>query len=376
MSKYNDFSNDTAHIDPSALPVIYREQFQVKHQQLGGEMGFLGKPTTDVELCPDRLGLYQHFQGGSLYWHDGQIYEIHGAIRDKWAALGWERSFLGYPVTDEMTTPDGIGRYNHFQHGSIYWTSQTGAWEVHGAILEKWAELGWERGWLGYPISDEHIMRDNGRQSDFQHGSIYWRSDTGAVEFGECRLWFTGLICFGEQSPINEKGDSDEPYLIVSIYDGNDKVATVKFPPDQPSYNEVNSGDVIEFRGECYHGRPRNLNLRCILMEHDEGDPNAYRDQIDNYVRTTIVAGESVAAALGTPISIPPEAGDLLTQVINALAMTGDDLIAEGYESYSWMQISQMISGQPQEERGIPYHFSTYLTDGDATYKAYFLFER
>lgn len=220
------------------------------------------------------------------------------------------------------------------------------------------------------------MMRDNGRQSDFQHGSIYWHPDTGTVEFGECHLWFTGLICFGEQSPVNEKGNSDEPYLIVTLHDGNDKVATVKFPPDQPAYNEVNNGDVIKFRGECYHGRPRNLNLRCVLMEHDEGDPNAYRDQIDNYVRTAIIAGESAAAAFGAPISIPPEAGDLLTEVINALAMTGDDLIAEGYESYSWIQISQMISKPPQAERGIPYHFSVYLTDGDATYKAYFLFER
>jgi len=32
-------------------------------------------------------------------------HEVHGAIRDKWAALGGERSFLGYPSPIELGTP-------------------------------------------------------------------------------------------------------------------------------------------------------------------------------------------------------------------------------------------------------------------------------
>ena len=41
---------------------------------------------------------------------------------------------LGYPTTNEQTTTDGIGRYNHFQKGSIYWSPTTGAHEVFGLI--------------------------------------------------------------------------------------------------------------------------------------------------------------------------------------------------------------------------------------------------
>ena len=52
---------------------------------------------------------------------------------------------LGYPVTDETITPDGRGRYNHFQYGSIYWTPFTAAHETHGAIRERWASLGWDK---------------------------------------------------------------------------------------------------------------------------------------------------------------------------------------------------------------------------------------
>ena len=46
---------------------------------------------------------------------------VIGDIREKWLSLGGASSFLGQPLTDELTTPDGVGRYNHFQGGSIYW---------------------------------------------------------------------------------------------------------------------------------------------------------------------------------------------------------------------------------------------------------------
>lgn len=88
----------------------------------------------------------------------GSAREVHGAIRAKYLALGAEASVLGYPTTDETATPDGIGRFNHFESGSIYWTPNTGAWEVHGLIRGYWAANGWERNpSLGYPISDELI---------------------------------------------------------------------------------------------------------------------------------------------------------------------------------------------------------------------------
>ena len=102
-------------------------------------------------------------------------HEVHGAIRGLWAQLGWERSFLGYPLTNETATPDGTGRFNHFQGGSIYWTPATGAHEVHGAIRGLWAQLGWERSFLGYPTTDETTTPDGvGRFNHFQGGSIYW----------------------------------------------------------------------------------------------------------------------------------------------------------------------------------------------------------
>lgn len=105
---------------------------------------------------------------------------VYGAIGEKWAQLGGEGGFLGAPLTDETGTPDGVGRFNHFAGGSIYWTPETGAHEVHGTIREKWANMGWETSRLHYPIRDEQGMSDGrGRYSEFQGGTILWTPEGG-----------------------------------------------------------------------------------------------------------------------------------------------------------------------------------------------------
>jgi hypothetical protein len=100
-----------------------------------------------------------------------------GAIDAHYRAIGGCNSVVGAPLTDELVTRDGYGRYNVFQFGSIYWTAQTGAFEVHGMIRDAWRDTGWESGPLGYPVSDEYAI-PGGRRNDFQHGSISWDAAT------------------------------------------------------------------------------------------------------------------------------------------------------------------------------------------------------
>lgn len=163
------------------VPYIVYGAIRAKWDALGAETGFLGLPTTDELSTACGGGRFNHFAGGSIYWTPATgAHEVHGLIRAKWASLGWECSFLGFPLTDETTTPDGVGRYNHFQGGSVYWTPATGAHEVHGAIRDLWASLGWERSRLGYPTSDELAWGTIGRVSYFQGGRIYWTPFGGA----------------------------------------------------------------------------------------------------------------------------------------------------------------------------------------------------
>ncbi|GDY29684.1 choice-of-anchor D domain-containing protein [Gandjariella thermophila] len=154
---------------------------------MGWERGPLGYPVTDETGTPDGVGRFNHFSGSggaSIYWTPSTgAWAIYGLIRQHWAAMGWERGPLGYPVTDERGTPDGVGRYNHFSGSggaSIYWTPGTGAWAVYGAIRQQWAALGWERGRLGYPTSDEFGIT-GGRRNNFQHGAIEWYASNGAT---------------------------------------------------------------------------------------------------------------------------------------------------------------------------------------------------
>jgi len=152
-----------------------------KWTALGGAAGFLGKPLNNEYNVTGVVGArMEDFAGGTIYWSAATAaHEVHGAILARFRSAG-NAAHYGLPITDESKTLDGIGRYNHFTSGrSIYWTPSTGAHLVYGAIRAKWASLGGERGRLRYPTTDEYSVT-GGRRNDFQHGSITWSSRTGA----------------------------------------------------------------------------------------------------------------------------------------------------------------------------------------------------
>ena len=196
--KAQDFTYGTIYWSAATGAWSVKGAIRDHYKALGGPGGFLGYPITDETTTPDGVGRYNHFsKAGSIYWTpDTRAWSIHGAIRDKWASMGWERGVLGYPTTDETGTPDGIGRFNHFTGtgaSSIYWTPNTGAHSVMGAIHAEWAATGWELGPMGYPITDETTTPDGvGRYNHFSKaGSIYWAPNTGAhAVYGAIRgLW-------------------------------------------------------------------------------------------------------------------------------------------------------------------------------------------
>jgi hypothetical protein len=166
------------------LPFEVHGDIRNHWQATGGINSPLGLPSTDETGTPDGVGRFNHFNGASIYWTPTTgAHDVRGLIRDKWASMGWETG-LGYPVTDELGSPDGVGRYSHFQHGVIYWTPVVGQpHAVYGDILKKWQEMGWEMGSLGYPTSDE--MDDpgvpGGRVNTFQRGSLHWTKSGGVV---------------------------------------------------------------------------------------------------------------------------------------------------------------------------------------------------
>ena len=181
VGRFNHFQGGSIYWTPGTGAWAVQGSIRSAWGRSGWESGALGYPLTNESVPPDRVGRYNHFQGGSIYWSPTtDARALQGSIRATWASLGWELGPLGYPMTDEMTAPDKVGRFNHFQGGSIYWSPATGAREVRGSIRARWASLGWELGPLGYPTSNEYDV-PGGRRSDFRNGSIVWIAATGTT---------------------------------------------------------------------------------------------------------------------------------------------------------------------------------------------------
>lgn len=146
----------------------------------------VGLPASDEQPTASG-GRMSQFDAGDIYWTaETGAREIHGAIRDRWLAMGGPESVLGFPTSDECPVMSGsnqVGRFNRFANGGfIYWSSSTGAWDVYGAIYAEWSSKGGPLGPLGFPVSGETSTPSvpgfvQGRFNDFQNGVIVWYPD-------------------------------------------------------------------------------------------------------------------------------------------------------------------------------------------------------
>ena len=121
---------------------------------------------------------YRDFDKARVYYSDAAgVHAVSGAALEKYKSVGEYHWLL--PIEDTTGTPDGIGSYTHFQSGaSIYWSPNTGAHLVYGAIRALWEQLGWEKSYLGYPLTDESPAGSL-RRSTFEHGNIDHDPATG-----------------------------------------------------------------------------------------------------------------------------------------------------------------------------------------------------
>ncbi|WP_456940923.1 N-acetylmuramoyl-L-alanine amidase [Geodermatophilus sp. SYSU D00525] len=176
------FQNGRMYSSPSTGVHAVRNAILDRYLAAGGPAA-LGAPTTDEMHTADGRGAYTHFARGSVFWSPSTgAQDVRNAIRDRWAALGWERGALGYPTSTELPTADGSGRYQLFQGGRVYWSAATGVHEVVNAVLGVHQRLGGISG-LGYPTSDELPTAGGvGRVQHFQTGSVLWSPATGAFE--------------------------------------------------------------------------------------------------------------------------------------------------------------------------------------------------
>ena len=168
---------------------IYEHYRRLGDIAIANNQPVIGLPTSDEQAVANNARC-THFDAGDIYWSAAtDAREIHGAIRDRWLALGGPTSVLGLPTSDECSVMSGTTeniRFNRFANGGyIYWSPATGAWDIYGAIYAEWSSNGGPLGPLGLPISGETdtpplpnlpLLGDlpKGRFNDFEGGVIVW----------------------------------------------------------------------------------------------------------------------------------------------------------------------------------------------------------
>jgi hypothetical protein len=223
--------------------------------------GPAGWPVADTQtlLSADGLpvGALNRCAGGGIYYIENASKAItlqSTPLHAKWLEIGGPGGWLGFPLQAEESTPDGVGRFIHFQHGSIYWTPFTGAHEVHGLIRVLWASLGWEKNQsLGYPISDESpVSGTKDRFNDFENGVIYWTDGQPAAHVVQ-----PISITVGDQKlpvPVTEVADR-----VTTIVSGS--IASVKLPA-QISGVHITGGPIFIGVTSYNDGATRVINRR------------------------------------------------------------------------------------------------------------------
>ncbi len=106
-------------------------------------------------------------------------------IQERYEAEPALANMLGDPTGNEFSVADG--RQRNYEWGSLFWSPETGVHEVHGSILWRYKQLGGPSGSLGFPETDEqHIYFKQdvpdqriGSRNDFEDGAITWSAETG-----------------------------------------------------------------------------------------------------------------------------------------------------------------------------------------------------
>ena len=301
-------------------------------------------------------------------------YRAKRTIEEKWKSLGGAPGAAIFDI-EEL----GSGYRIRYQNGAIYTKRPGGpAFWVYGAIGQKYDELGGVGSWLGFPISDEEPLDEQGgRVSRFEKGEIYWWNDTGPIEMNEVVLSYKGIHCFG----TTDGPGRDDIYAIFSVIS----------PGAEPStgmtrlYRNVDDKQSVPDNIELYLGKPWGLALNFVLFERDQGDPNVYKGMVEKAVDLAsagiglgvgAIATPAAGAAVGAGLKLLQP---LISKEINNLLGTADDFLGEYTITLSRKDIVLMAARQNEmiHNNSIHYKFETHLLSGDGgSYKGYFNLKR
>lgn len=278
----------------------------------------------------------------------------------------------GEPVSGIENAGPGIRV--RYQNGSIYQRPDGGMAWVYGAIGERYEQLGSSLSWLGMPVTDEMSFPEGGRVSVFERGTIYWWGDVGAIDMNEVIVHYTGLICFGE-TDSDQLSSEDEPYALLGVV----AATGVTNETRTQVYDDVDDGESRPDLIELYRGKPNGLVLAVRLMEHDFGNPDQYRAEVTEFVGKAldaVAAGASQIPYVGLVLgAMVPLLKKPTTEFLNATVHTQDDHLGAAVIPLSPKQMVVLAARTPMSSHlGVGFKAETPVLGGNegATYKVYF----
>ncbi|HIW95853.1 MAG TPA: hypothetical protein H9867_05135 [Candidatus Corynebacterium gallistercoris] len=184
--KVQDYRNGRAYWKPGIGANFLWGRIGALYAGMGAEGSWLGYPTSqEIAIGPGNQGRIVHFEHGNIYWHPSTgAVAIHNNMMDKYKEMGYEHGALGYP-TEQLKDVAG-GQVLKFQNGALLKKPNGEVVSVQGLISNKYFELGGPESELGWP-KDREISIPGGAFSQFEHGNIYWSPNSGAhmIKYGK-----------------------------------------------------------------------------------------------------------------------------------------------------------------------------------------------
>lgn len=218
-----------------------------------------------------------------------------------------------------------------------------------------------------------------------------------AASLVKYKLKYQGFFC-EDQSSWDRGSGSDEIYFVTSAVSASDNsVKTVGHPlGHEKHYGDVDTDEErVGPVAVVWEGNSDVVSLVVTAIERDEGDPDAYRDEIDTLVKASI----ALLTKLYPPAALVALFHDTITDAINWLVGTDDDPISvetlvlprallelhSGFSrGYYIAQVrrprirppGQIVFDNIMMTTHLMYHFTTVHSGGGAKYVVCFDVER
>ena len=274
----------------------------------GWHVSDLGYPTSDEkDLAGVTDGRYNEFQKGVIAMIKGKNAEVFPTVKDAVAKLSLSKSpslaeaeikkvsdalaaaGLNGTPSKLFDTGEGFAQFFRDANGAIvfavFWTPNTGAHAVSGAIMQTYKTEGWHLSDIGYPTSDEKDLAGvtDGRYNEFQKGVIAMiKGQSGqvfpTVEDAVAKLKSTTPVV--DNSP--KTAQVKLKFLYVDVFDDNE--GTFSGDGEFQLFSDItsNGGQIVRTPPYCspQHGdcQLKELSVANGLWDVSNGERVPFQD--------------------------------------------------------------------------------------------------